>query len=229
MLDGPASADPSRGAVALEVSAPMVRHRPIDGYAARDDQIIGLVADCTSYSEIARRVGLGGATAAKLAYHAARGRQIPVEHVPRTHPKPPEAVIAWAAGFFDGEGCIFGYEGTAKGWRRFTFGLTTSQAVREPLDLLLAHWGGAISFFVRRQVHHKDQWRWQIRGADAAVFLSDILPHLRVKRRAAEAAIPCLFRVHRHWQPFAAAEVEQRRQAIAILRDGNHRGRVSDG
>lgn len=99
----------------------------------------------------------------------------PLDPIP-DRPAADPAVIAWAAGFFDGEGCVSASEVITNGrWLRFQFSVQVSQAKRAPLDELQTTWGGRISQSTKHQPHHRDQWRWQIVGLDAARFLTDIL------------------------------------------------------
>jgi hypothetical protein len=195
-----------------------------DIFAATDDRVIRLRAEGLTYRQIADRFGLSSASEAQRRYRNARARQIPPEHRPRAYPQPSGLIVAWAAGFFDGEGCVFGYEGTQNGYRRFTFGIQVAQTDRVPLDDLQRRWGGSVRPIKQQKPSHRPAWSWAIRGHDAGVFLRDVRPYLRVKGRAADAAIPCLLGTHSHGIPFTAAEVELRRQAIAVLRDTNHRG-----
>lgn len=142
---------------------------------------------------------------------------------PRVTPSP--ELVAWAAGFFDGEGCVYGYEDVQRGYRRFTFGVQVAQVKRAPLELLEANWGGSIRSHKKQLPQHQDQWVWAIRGRAAAEFLTDLLPHLQVKDDAVRAAIPCLGRVHRPGDAYTDEEVLGRRAAVAILKSLNRRGK----
>jgi hypothetical protein len=191
-----------------------------DQVARNDDLAIRARMDGLSYSQMAARLHLSSAGLALDRYRAARARQIPSEHLPRPLPKPSGFVIAWAAGFFDGEGCVFGYEDIQRGYRRFSFGVVVSQVVRDPLEELMRAWGGTIH--VKPAVGRaRSQFSWGIRGRAAAHFLSDIAPYLRVKRPAAEAAIPVLFNVHSKGVAYSDAELLLRRGAVAALHDLN--------
>jgi len=202
-----------------------VRRRTQDELIERYDHVIGLRAAGLSYREIAGEIGVKTASEAQQAYFAARGSQIPTV-TERTRPRPSGLTVAWAAGFFDGEGCIYGYEGVQNGgYRRFTFGVTVAQVVPEPLEELRAGWGGKIRAKAAGQAHHSDQWIWSIRGSDAGWFLEDVLPHLRVKYAGARAAIPCLLNVHRHGVGFTEAEVLSLRTAISVIHRGNRKGK----
>lgn len=195
-----------------------------DEFAALDDRVIRLRAAGTTYTDMAAELGWSSASEAQRRYRAARARQIPAEHRPRSHARPSGFTIAWAAGFFDGEGCVFGYEGIQRGYRRFMFGVTVSQVDLAPLEYLQRHWGGSLSSKASRQPGHRDQWRWGIRGRDAGHFLSDILPYLRVKQRVARAAAPLLLATHGHGIPYSTAEIERAREVIAVLHNENRRG-----
>jgi hypothetical protein len=201
-----------------------------DLFAAADDRIIRMRAVGATFRQIAEEIGMATPTNAMRRYREARARQIESEHLPRPHSKPSDMTIAWAAGFFDGEGCVFGYDGIQRGYRRFTFGLLVSQVAPEPLDELHHGWGGSVRCAASGNPRHQDQWRWSVRGHEAAVFLEDILPYLRVKRAAAETALPWLFRIHGRGIPFTEADVAARREAVSILRDLNSgKGRLGKG
>ena len=192
---------------------------------ARFDLAIRLRAEGLSYRQMAPRLGLQTADGAQNLYRSARASQIPTASAPKVRTRPPLVVIAWAAGFFDGEGCVFGYEGEQPGgYRRFTFGIALAQTTPEPLERLAAHWGGKVRPKAAPSPRHKDQWTWGIRGADAAAFLEDVLPYLVVKHAAALAGMPVMFRTHRQGIPYSLEEVEERRAAVARLRVLNRRG-----
>lgn len=141
---------------------------------------------------------------------------------------PDAAVVAWAAGFFDGEGCIYAAESVTKqGYRRFQFVVQVAQVHPEPLDVLRETWGGKVRVMRAGHPRHRDQWQWGISGAPGAQFLTDVVPHLRLKGPAAQAAIPCMFRTHRHGLPFTEEEVLGRRAAIGVIRLSNQRGRMA--
>lgn len=202
-----------------------MRRAPQDVLNERYQAVVPLRLAGLSYRAIAARLGLSSAQEALNAFNQARVAAIPVDRS-RPHPKPSETFVAWAAGFFDGEGCIFGYESVQGGrWRSFSFGLQVCQVSREPLDELQAAYGGGVRFQAQSNPRHRDQFAWSIKGLEAAWFLEDVLPHLRVKYEEARVALPCLFRTHRKGVGFTEAEVELRRSAIAALRSAKTKGR----
>lgn len=209
----------------------MLPAKPVE---EQDDAIIRARAFGRSYTDMAADAGLACAESARQRYYAARARQIPPEFLPRTHERPGLGLVAWAAGFFDGEGCVYGYESRAGAHGRFQFGIRVAQTTPEPIEELQRTWGGTVRVATPRNTRHQTQWWWSIQGRDAAAFLEDVLPHLRVKFRAAQAAIPCLYRVHTSKQRFSEREVAERRAAIAVLAETNagkagRRGRRKGG
>lgn len=180
------------------------------------------------YREIGQELGYSREHAWSICRAAERWLETVIcpPEAPTPHETPDVALVAWAAGFFDGEGCVFGYEDIQRGYRRFTFGIQVAQVKREPLDLLCETWGGSVRAQKKQRAEHQDQWAWGIRGEAGANFLSDLLPHLRVKHEAAQVAIPCLFRTHQHGVPFTDEEIVGRRAAISILKSLNRRGKA---
>lgn len=98
---------------------------------------------------------------------------------------------AWAAGFFDGEGCIriFSYKnnqvhnGKQYFYRYYTVKLIVGQKDRVPLDRLVLHFGGSVT------KAQKGMWHWQLSGAKGIVCLQRMLPYLTVKLPQANLAI----------------------------------------
>lgn len=131
-------------------------------------------------------------------------------------------IVAWAAGFFDGEGCVYAGEGVQKGgYRRFTFTVSAGQVVRDPLEVLEEHWGGTIHPIQSRGYGSRPQWLWMVRGQAAARFLEDVLPFLRVKATVARAALPGLLNTHRHGVNLSPDEIAMRRAAVSEVRSLN--------
>ncbi len=101
---------------------------------------------------------------------------------------PTEAIIAWAAGFFDGEGNV---SITPDGHLR----ASAAQVVAEPLFELHEVFGGTVRERAAPSERHRDQWIWGVSGAAALRFLQAIRPYLRVKGPQAALAISAL--IHR--------------------------------
>jgi hypothetical protein len=93
--------------------------------------------------------------------------------------------LAWAAGFIDGEGCIYiGRQKRSENGLTYSLKLTVSQRDREPLDILYGLFGGYIF-----QVKSARAWTWDIRCGAAGDALEALLPYLRYKRPQAELAL----------------------------------------
>ena len=123
--------------------------------------------------------------------------------------------LAWAAGFFDGEGCVAALEGkTRTGRLQHQLFLDATQSSIPPLSQLADIFGGRIhpdrprlNRLTRRPIFH-----WRLYGAArVAHALASLLPYLVVKRPQAEAALeladtfrrrtpsPSLIERRRHW------------------------------
>lgn len=95
-----------------------------------------------------------------------------------------EAVI-WAAGFFDGEGCVcitrrLNRSGNAKVYHWLDISVYQNHSAS--LEELKALFGGSIGSEGRA-------WKWRACGPTAAAALREMLPYLRVKRAQAEVAV----------------------------------------
>jgi predicted transposase len=95
--------------------------------------------------------------------------------------------IAYAAGFFDGEGSINikkpGKTPKSSGHRLV---VSVSQSKPAPLEWICERWGGGVRRLRRR---HKAAWEWSVGSKLAGAFLQDLLPFLMVKREEAIVAI----------------------------------------
>lgn len=95
---------------------------------------------------------------------------------------------AYAAGFFDGEGSAY-LARRDKQRKTPTLLVCISNTNLAVLEWHQAIWGGSIC--ARRVVkeRHRPQWQWVLAPRQAAVFLTDIAPHLRIKRDLAILAL----------------------------------------
>lgn len=100
-----------------------------------------------------------------------------------------ETTLAYLAGFFDGEGCV--YIIRARRGQRVRFGLEVSftNAAIEPLELAQSLFGGQISESKDGRSGSKVTHRLRIRSNQASAALTQMLPFLRVKKRRAELGI----------------------------------------
>lgn len=94
---------------------------------------------------------------------------------------PSDTDIAWAAGFFDGEGSIS--VPVMRGRVHF-IRLSISQNRLEPLRQLQSWFGGFIN------PHSSDGiWTWTLSSKGSRLFLSAVRPYLRVKYAQADLAL----------------------------------------
>ena len=100
------------------------------------------------------------------------------------------ADIAWAAGFFDGEGCISRHTKSGK-WR-----LVVQQNMREPLDVLQGLFGGSVlGPYTRRRsrdphVISNPYWVWRLGSQEDVLYALDSMEcYFRVKQEDARRAV----------------------------------------
>lgn len=91
-------------------------------------------------------------------------------------------VVAWAAGFIDGEGCIDLKRNTLSCTPR----VRATQTDIRPLRRLQRYWGGKI---YRVTSDHKDAWEWYLSGDQAFAFLERIVRSLTNKQDEARLLI----------------------------------------
>jgi hypothetical protein len=91
-----------------------------------------------------------------------------------------EVEKAYAAGFFDGEGCVL--IDLPRRTKGYALRVTLAQGSKTVLLRLQAAWGGSLS-------GKEGRWRLSLVGTTAGAFLSDIFPFLVVKREQAAIAI----------------------------------------
>src|SRR4051812_24103916 len=97
-----------------------------------------------------------------------------------------EGFISYAAGFFDGEGCVQIRVSYPRGTKSYSMRLQVSQVDVRPLEMLQQRWGGSLRLEPHRP---RPIWRWCLQAHQAQAFLEEILPYLVVKRDQAEIAI----------------------------------------
>jgi hypothetical protein len=90
-----------------------------------------------------------------------------------------EIELAWAAGFFDGEGSVR-IDKARGGAPTGRLTVEISQIDRAPLDALRAKWGGIVRPV--GGVHLRAAWKWQVVSRQALAFLGAIAPYIRLER-----------------------------------------------
>jgi hypothetical protein len=102
--------------------------------------------------------------------------------------------IAYAAGFFDGEGCVQLYmrPGTYRNPdapnNSFRSNLSMSSVDPEPVKWIQERWGGSLRVFAGRRLEngHRTLYNLQLTALDAEKFARDIYPYLITKREQVE-------------------------------------------
>jgi hypothetical protein len=103
--------------------------------------------------------------------------------------------LAWAAGFFDGEGCVMvevSKEKNCKHGFRTSLHTTVTQTSLPCLQLYLEKFGGSITTSENKTPTGRRwavQYRWIARNEEALVFLKAIEPYVIVKKEQVEAAL----------------------------------------
>lgn len=92
----------------------------------------------------------------------------------------------WAAGFFDGEGCIT--VDMRRDGKPGSVVACVTQKLRAPLDELQARWGGAVD----RKRTRSGCYRWRCSAQQARAFLRAIYPFTLVKRPQIQIAFAYL-------------------------------------
>lgn len=99
--------------------------------------------------------------------------------------------LAYIAGLFDGEGCIIiersrpYNRATVRHWLHVSIANTN----KEVLDWIQECFGGAVRRTGNPRGNRQVCWGWYIKSASALLFLTSLLPYLRIKRAQADIAI----------------------------------------
>ena len=100
---------------------------------------------------------------------------------------PNDLILAWVAGFLDGDGYIYIAGSPVR--RKYYLQVGIANRDKPALDFIQRYLGGSII----TTGNSKDGWaplyRWYVTANRALRILQSILPHLRVKRKQAELAI----------------------------------------
>jgi hypothetical protein len=118
--------------------------------------------------------------------------------------------LAWAAGFFDGEGSIT-LTATLPSYLRLE--VTCSQKTQLPLVLFERWFGGNV--YSNKPKKGEVCYVWKIYGANAVTFLSTLLPLLVVKGEDAKEVIN-IWTMH-DWQ-----RAKERHEARQVVRRAIH-------
>lgn len=135
--------------------------------------------------------------------------------------------VIYAAGFFDGEGCIG--IGRLKCHRRATRAYRTQVALTQaskPVILWLRETFGGNVATLHLSGNRKRAWQWSAVGRDAELFIIAVLPYLKVKRQ--QALLLLNFRksinANSGRKRLAISEIKMREEMILQMRKLNKRG-----
>lgn len=136
-----------------------------------------------------------------------------------------ELDLAWAAGFFDGEGCIcIGWDKSRSNSRggRWQLLLTIVQVDRASLEEFrcIVDWPGPVRCRAASGFNLRDLYILQASSRKAGVILEALLPFLRVKKAQAEAALEFRDtfpekRYNRYTRP--PEDVLEKRERLAVV------------
>lgn len=96
--------------------------------------------------------------------------------------------LAYAAGLFDGEGCVHIGRWIREGRMKYHLSVLIAMTTTAPLGFMRERFGGRIRIAAKSK---KQQWEWRLYSKEAVPFLLQVLPYLKVKD--AEAAVGILF------------------------------------
>lgn len=93
----------------------------------------------------------------------------------RSPSKKPFPSRQWAAGYIDGDGCLFS-DITTEGYLHFKLCIASHKNDPQGLELLSKYYGGVIS------VRKDDNFSYVLSVTESCKLLADVLPHIKIKR-----------------------------------------------
>jgi hypothetical protein len=130
----------------------------------------------------------------------------------------PDYRVAYCAGYFDGEGCIWvGIQNKKSYYLR----ISIASGDYETLLLFAELFGGKVTH-VKASSSRKEIYRWSRNSADAVKTLQRFLPFLTAKREQAELVIDCGWEINEHRTLLSVEHIDKRnalRQALQGTKD----------
>ncbi len=111
--------------------------------------------------------------------------------------------LAYAAGFFDGEGSVridkqkARFRESRHGFH-FPNGLEITNTHKEVLEWFKYHFGGTIYPKRKRPIRWRPAWVWYIGGESGRIFIESIRPWLQVKSQDADLFLEFCSTIHGH-------------------------------
>ncbi len=101
--------------------------------------------------------------------------------------------LAWAAGFFDGEGFVSIQKRQTKYKEKTYVGyylrIGINHVAPEPLQEIHRLFGGTLTFSDKVVGNRKPRWRWQTNCGNAASTLKQLMPYLKNKNKVASIGL----------------------------------------
>ncbi|MBQ0867403.1 hypothetical protein [Streptomyces sp. RK75] len=97
--------------------------------------------------------------------------------------------LAYLAGVIDSDGYITVHRSLRNGKAYYAARIGIAGTRRQPHDLAVSLWGGRVSRYEPKSPRHRAQYQWSRTGDTAAIAITQIQPHLRVKREQARLAL----------------------------------------
>lgn len=136
----------------------------------------------------------------------------------------PATEVAWAAGFFEGEGSVMLLaHSQSRSLARLS--VEVSQVDPDPLEWLRERWGGPIYTGAQRK-RQRTYYRWIVTATQATAFLGDIQPYVLrpVVRARIELALAFQSQKVATWDNRTDAYHARQADFIAGMRHLNQRG-----
>ncbi len=114
----------------------------------------------------------------------------------KIHPivTPTEAELAWAAGFFEGEGSVRISKPAPRNWGSLL--VDVPNCLPELVRFFADRWGGSIAYYAAAGAR-RGYWRWRASSHMAARFLDQISPHLRSEKYQKRAWYGLAYQSHK--------------------------------
>jgi hypothetical protein len=118
--------------------------------------------------------------------------------------------VAWLAGLFDGEGCVW-----SRWPKRANVIVEIKMTHRPTLERVNEIFPGRLVLgnLSRGALGKRDQWRWSLDTNGARDFLTLVLPYLVTKREEARIALELCRQPERRWRDNFAAALKMAREA----------------
>jgi hypothetical protein len=102
-----------------------------------------------------------------------------------------ETDLAYAAGIFDGEGCVCIKEVKQHKSHKPTYSLSVhiTNTNEDVINWLLINFDGSKHTKIPKQENRRKYFRWNCQSKHAANFLTEILPYIKIKNPQVEIAL----------------------------------------